>query len=405
MPDPVPTSLDWQNIHALWNDIEQAKKTQDPAMWEQITGNVKAALLDWKNVVNKWPLVVKKYHIIRANADRQTDPEKKQAALDLLHNLREKMPPNIRKAIDNKEKLVPVKFETVESLLQSLEGIRQGDWSSFAGPVKKELAHWAETTRLEQHKLRMLRANLIERLHGIQDPEKRKSLADRIKSIEKDRENWGRQIDLSQDEGQRKRYEEYVKNLDKEISGIQRRILGAKGEETKAKLAVMIKEVEQKLMDDEAIRKELDRKGISAKYDALMWLVTNIAHPIKVLHTQRSMVDKPLGAPYVAPKPPEQVPSQMSDDESDIELERPPKEASECRILVSLISEGKYDLAKKFWTNQYGLSSGDFVQLSNGIKGRVRLVEYNSVIVDLFKNNIIQESAVRVPLYGAQPYL
>jgi hypothetical protein len=405
MPDPVPTSLDWQNIHALWNDIEQAKKTQDPAMWEQITGNVKAALRDWKDVVNKWPLIVKKYHIIKANADHQKDPEKKQAALDLLQNLREKMPANIKKAIDNKEKLVPVKFETVESLLQSLEGIRQGDWSAFAGPVKKELAHWAETTRLDQHKLRMLRTNLIERLHGIQDPEKRKSLADRIQSIQKDKADWGRQIDLSQDEGQRKRYEAYVNNLDKEISGIERRLLGAKGEETKAKLAVMIKEVEQKLMDDEAIRKELDRKGNAAKYDALMWLVTNIAHPIKVLHTQRSTIDKPLGAPYVAPKAPEQAPSQMSDDESDIELERPPKEASECRILVSLISEGKFDLAKKFWINQYGLSSGDFVQLSNGVKGRVRLVEYRSVIVDLFKNDLIQESAVRVPLYGAQPYL
>ena len=136
-----------------------------------------------------------------------------------------------------------------------------------------------------------------------------------------------------------------------------------------------------------------------------MWLVTNIAHPIKVLHTQRSMVDRPTSAPYAAPKPPELPPDEMGDDQSDIELERPPKEASECRILVSLIADGKLNEAKIFWTEQYGLSKGDIVVLSNGLKGRVRLVESDAVIVDLFKNDIINEDAVRTRLYDAKLYL
>lgn len=421
MPDPVPASLDWKNINALWSNIEQAKKTKDPAQWEQVTGSVKAALDDWKRVVNKWPDLVKKFHIVKQHAERMTDPEKKQIALDAIQRMREQMPANIKAAVDSGKKLVPVKFETVESLLQSLEGIRQGDWQAFAGPVKTELANWYENQRSEQHQLQQMKKTLLERLHGVQDPEKRVALGERIKAISKDKQGWLRQAEMSTDPEQKKRYTQYAKNVDKEISSIERRLLGAKGEDTKAKLMVMLRELEvgipddskvwppdwagRKIRTDDELRSNLKVKGAEAKYDALMWLVTNIAHPIKVLNTQRSMVNKPTTAPYAAPKPPELPPDEMSSDESDIELERPPKEASECRILASLIADGKLNEAKKFWIEQYGLSQGDLVVLSNGLKGRVRLIESNTMIVDLFKNDLIKESAVRTRLYDAKLYL
>lgn len=405
MPDPVPASLDWKNINALWSNIEQAKKTRDPAQWEQVVGSVKSALDDWKRIVNKWPDLVKKFHIVKQHAERMTDPEKKQTALDAIQRMRDQMPDHIKASVDSGKKLVPVKFETVENLLQSLEGIRQGDWQAFAGPVKTELANWYEAQRLEQHQLQQLKKTLLERLHGVQDPEKRVALGQRIKAILKDKNDWLRQAQLSTDPGQKQRYESYAKNVDKEVSSIERRLLGAKGEDTKSKLTVMLRETEQKLKDDNVLRRELAQKGNLAKYDALMWLVTNIAHPIKVLNTQRSMIDKPLSAPYAAPKPPELPPDEMSDDESDIELERPPKEASECRILASLIADGKLNEAKNFWVEQYGLSKGDLVVLSNGLKGRVRLIESNTMIVDLFKNDTIKENVVRTRLYDAKLYL
>jgi len=163
MPDPVPASLDWKNINALWSNIAQAKKSKDPAQWEQVVNSVRTALDDWKNVINKWPNFVKKYHIIKQHVERISDPEKKQTALDAIQRMREQMPANIKKAVDSGQKLVPVKFETVENLLQSLEGIRQGDWAAFAGPVKADLTHWYETQRHEQHQFRQMKNALLER--------------------------------------------------------------------------------------------------------------------------------------------------------------------------------------------------------------------------------------------------
>ena len=77
MPEPVPSSLEWKNIDALWKGIQQAKATKDPSQWQQVCASVKAALEDWKAVVNKWPDLVKKYHLIQAHAKRIADPEKK----------------------------------------------------------------------------------------------------------------------------------------------------------------------------------------------------------------------------------------------------------------------------------------------------------------------------------------
>jgi hypothetical protein len=88
-----------------------------------------------------------------------------------------------------------------------------------------------------------------------------------------------------------------------------------------------------------------------------------------------------------------------------------PKEASECRIFVNLIDEGRFVQAKKFWQKQYSLQRGDLVELTNhgcaGLKGCIRLIEANSpqVVIDLFKNDVITEQAVRVALYQVQPYL
>lgn len=403
MPEPVPANLNWQNIEAIWKAIQHAKQTKDPQEWEDVVASVKAALEDWKRVVNKWPELVKKYHLIQAHAKRITDPEKKQAALDAIQNIREGMPKHIRDAADAGKPLVPVKLDTIGNLMNSLEGIRQGDTEAYAGSVKKEMEHAYELALQEQHQLKMLRQNIMDRLHGVQDPEKRAALGQRIQQISKDKREWEIAMDQPDTTPEQKvRYEAYLKNLDKEVVSIQRRLMGAKGEETKAKLEVMLRETETKMKSDEQLRQDLKTKSLEGRYDALMWLVTNVAHPVKVLHTKRSEVEKPIGKVYAPPKAPESV---MPDDETEVELERPPEQASECRILLSLIAEGQYEAAKKFWPNQYGLSAGDFVELENGLKGRVRLIEAKTIIVDLFKNDIIKESAVRVPFHKAQPYL
>lgn len=403
MPEPVPANLNWQNIEAIWKAIQHAKTTKDPQEWEDVCNSVKAALEDWKRVVNKWPELVKKYHLIQAHAKRITDPEKKQAALDAIQNIREGMPKHIRDAADAGKPLVPVKLDTIGNLMNSLEGIRQGDTEAYAGSVKKEMEHAYELAMQEQHQLKMLRQNIMDRLHGVQDPEKRAALGQRIEQIGKDKREWEIAMDQPDTTPEQKaRYESYLKNLDKEIVGIQRRLLGAKGEETKAKLEVMLRETETKMKSEEQLRQDLKTKALEGRYDALMWLVTNVAHPVKVLHTKRSEVEKPIGKVYAPPKAPESV---MPDDETEVDLERPPQQASECRILLNLIAEGQYDAAKKFWPDQYGLSAGDFVELENGLKGRVRLIEAKTVIVDLFKNDVIKEPAVRVPFHKAQPYL
>lgn len=405
MPEPTPASLEWKNIDALWKGIEQAKASKDPSLWQQVCANVKAALEDWKAVVNKWPDLVKKYHIIQAHAKRIADPVKKQEALDAIQNIREKMPPHIRKAADAGQKLVPIKLESIGSLMSSLEGIRQGDVNAFAGPIKVELTHWYELQKLEQHKLNMLRTNIVDRLSGIQDPERRKAITDRITQIATDKREWHMAIDNPQTTPeQKKRYEGYLKNMDKEIITNKRRLEGVKGAETKAKLSVLLRETEAKMRNESQLQQELNAKADAAKYDALMWLVTNIAHPVKVLHTKRSELDRPMAAPYAPPKP-EENPDMLPDDQIDVELERPPAQASECKILLSLITEGEYDLAKEFWMRQYSLSEGNLVRLENGVCGRIRLVESNSVVIDLFKNDVITESAVRAPFYKLQPYL
>lgn len=403
MPEPVPANLNWQNIEAIWKAIQHAKSTKDPQEWEDVVASVAAALEDWKRVVNKWPELVKKFHLMVAHAKRIADPEKKQATLDAIQNIRDQMPRNIRDAVDAGKPLVPVKLETIGNLMNSLEGIRQGDTDAYAGSVKKEMEHWYQLQQQEQHQLKMFRANLLERLHGVQDPEKRKVLGDRLQQIERDKREWGFEMDKPETTpDQKKRYETYIKNLDKEVTSIYRRLKGAKGDETKAKLEVLLRETEAKMKTDEQLRQALQMKSLEGRYDALMWLVTNIAHPVKVLHTKRSEVEKPIGKAYAPPKPPESV---MPDDETEVELERPPKDVGECRILTTLIAEGQYEAAKKFWVNQYGLSVGDFVMLENNLKGRVRLVENRTIVVDLFKNDIIKETAVRVAFNKVQPYL
>ena len=403
MPEPVPANLNWQNIEAIWKAIQHAKATKDPQEWEDVVASVRAALEDWKRVVNKWPDLVKKYHLIQAHAKRIADPEKKQAALDAIQNIRESMPKNIRDAADAGKSLVPVKLETIGNLMNSLEGIRQGDTEAYAGSVKKEMEHAYELALQEQHQLKMLRQNLMDRLHGVQDPGKREALAQRIQQISQDKREWTMAMDQPDTTPEQKaRYESYLKNLDKEVTTIQRRLMGAKNPETKAKLEVMLRETETKMKSEEQLRQDLKTKSLEGRYDALMWLVTNVAHPVKVLHTKRSEVEKPIGKAYAPPKPPESV---MPDEETEVELERPPQQASECRILANLIAEGLYDTAKKFWLNQYGLSAGDFVELENGLKGRVRLVESKTVIVDLFKNDVTKESSIRVAFHKAQPYL
>jgi hypothetical protein len=454
MPD-VPVSLTWENIGVLWDRINNTRASKDPAAWETLVDDVRLALEDWREVVNYWPKLIKKYNLIKHLRDR-SEGEKRQAHDDAIQSIRDKMSPQILKAVDGNKKIVPIKLRVIEDLLHMLEGVRQGDFNAYSGPVKTKLAQWEQEAKEEQHKFEMLKRNLLDRLNGVQDEVRRGTMTRRIEQLYSNIKDTNWQIKNTDNPNENERLEKRISGYNKEIKSISRRLEGVKKPESRTRIQVMLNEIDNglsettaemfntqacqacegagktedvvcrlcdgsgrighggykffpgaKLRSEEEIKQEMLKKAADAKYDALLWIVTNISHPIKVLKTKKSFADRPVKMPYM---PPEQKEEETIDQDTEVEidLERPPKQVSECSVLSSIIRENKFDIAKQFWTLQYGLSTGDLITLEHtdmdGLKGRIRSIIDDVVTVDLFKNQAANNT-VKVALYQARPYL
>lgn len=388
----TPPTLAWGNIENVWRDIRAAKESKDPAQWETAVGKVRKALEDWLGVINRWPDLARKYKIIQAVADR-SEGEKKQAALDTLQKLREIMPVHIRKAIDAKQAIVPLKAKSVDDMLHTLEGIRQGDWDSYPGPLKAEIGHWEQTEMDAQHKLKMQIRDLYDRLDGVKDEERKKKLLERQPQVEQRIKALSAEVDREAEGSVRhNRLVDTIKQYDNERKSIARRLKGTQDPEARAKLQVKINEAEMGIKTPERIKEETRQHAKNAKYDALMWLVTNIAHPEKVLKTKEPIQAQPVKPKYMPPVPPEET------MEKETEVDEPKPGASECRIFLSMINEGVFDKAKAYWLAPFTVSTGDLVIVEDGRKGRIRTVGAD-VVVDLFDRSTINAGLHQIQRY------
>jgi hypothetical protein len=428
MPSTMPQSLDWENITNIWQSIEHARQTKEPQEWMAVTSAVADALKTWRKKESKMSDDMRVYQIIKRHAELKPEGEERQAILDKLEKLRETMPLKLRKAAEAGHKaFMPVKVKTIDELSRSLEGIRQGDFESYHPDVKNRIRKFGTEAEEEQDTLRRQIRIQHERLNGIQDPKRRAPLLKRL-------EDSNKKYQASTDEVE-------AKQLEREMDALTRRLEGAKTDAGKAKINDTITNLKAKLKTPEELRQAQQKYSDNLKYDALLWLVTVISHPIKarpphVPGASRgpSQAAQPVGKmPYTPPKPgdiwkvPMPPPSVKKTPrtllgrakaEEDPMSQRPygPQGASECHIFLSMIHEGKFAHAKAFMNSPYVVAEGSLVTLENitdmpelnGLKGRVRAFSEESgksVIVDLFKNNVIADPAIKVAFYEARPYL
>lgn len=396
IPAYMPKELDWENIKDIWKFIEEARESRDPAQWTEAIGSVKIALENWRKQENKWADIIKKYRIAQAVVKRAPEGERRQKALDAAEVIHEIMPPHIRKIADTPGgTITPVKVRVIDQLLHQLEGIRQGDFDAYHVDVQNRIRKWQLGIEQEQVLIKKKLVKLDEYLNGIKDEKKRLAIQRRIEDVTKD-------LNATEDPEQADKYQ-------KEITNLSRRLTGATTPAGRAKIQERIDELKIELKTPEELMAESAKKTDEMKYDALMWLATIVAHPIKVIKTKRSPQQQSLAAPY--------MPHRRPEEEEEIQGQippMPPPAASECRILLSLIREGRYDAAKTFCEDPYVVDIGSLVTLENitdapilnGLKGRVRIVgDDDKLVVDLFKNDKVEDTAVNVAVYEIKPYL
>ena len=437
-------SLDWNNVEGIWDQIRAAKKSGDPVQWEAIVAAVRMGLKEWMADVNKWPEMAKRYMYYKSAFDNSKKPEQKQRYNDLLQKMREQMPLSVRKAAEARKPIVPVKQEGIESMLKSLEGIRQADYETYPAQVRSDLRVLEERVRERQRRMRTVLRALLEKLDGVggldekgkpklqrrpreteqefhfrvkSSGEKLKTFMDRRDQLLKDKSHLEHELAIAQDPQRAHAIQQRLEPIDKEWNTLAKRERGVQDPGAREELDKKIQEIEASLMDDAQIRAKLNKEAELRKYDALISLVTSVAMPIKVLHTNKTA--KPsMKTPYLPAGGLKQ--SAHPEDEVDtIDVNIPPKlpktppkaEASEAYIFARLVLEGHYDEAVDFWLESFNLNSGDLVILEanglEGLKGRVREIDLDNsfAIIDLFKNDKITESSVEVELHCARPYL
>jgi hypothetical protein len=390
LPGYMPKDVNWENIKDIWKFIEEARESRDPAQWDEAVGAVKTSLQNWRKKENKWQDLIKQYRIAQAVAKRAPEGEKRQKALDAAERIHELMPPYVRKAADDPEGIIlPAKVRLIDQLLHQLEGIRQADFDAYHSDVQGRIRKWQLEQENTEELVKKKIKKLYEHLDGVKDETKRRSLINRINDVAKD-------LNATEDPGQ-------IEKFQNEIIRLRRFLTGATTPAGRAKIQERIDELKAELKTPDEMQAEQAKKTEEMKYDALIWLATIIAHPIKVIRTQRAPQQQSLSAPYMPHK---------SEEEEQIPP-GPPPAANECRIFFSLISEGRYDEAKSFCLNPYIIDEGSLVTLTrisdvpvlNGLQGRVRFVEDDKLVVDLFKNDKVVDTAVKVSFYEAEPYL
>lgn len=391
LPGYMPKELNWENIKDIWKFVEEARESRDPSQWDEAVSSVKTALENWRKKENKWSDLIKQYRIAQAVAKRAPEGEKRQKALDAAERIHEMMPPYVRKAADEPQgTIIASKVRLIDQLLHQLEGIRQADFDAYHADVQGRIRKWQLEQEAAQDLIKKKLRILDEHLNGIKDEKKRESILRRINDVAKD-------LNATEDPDQ-------IEKLQNEIIKLRRRLTGATTPAGRAKIQERIDELKTELKTPEEMMAESAKKTEDMKYDALIWLATIVAHPIKVIRTHRAPQQQSLAAPYMPHRAP---------DEEEPPVPPGPPAATEARIFFSLISEKRYDEAKEFCLNPYIINEGSLVTLNrisdapilNGLKGRVRFIEDNRLVVDLFKNDKVEDTAVQVWLYEVQPYL
>ncbi len=475
----MPQDLNWENISDIWQAIEHARQTKDPAEWNEVTAAVGDSLRSWRKKETQSADNLQMYNLMRRHALLKPEgSEERQKILDRLQKLKETFPPAVQRAIERDDQRIssekgvrstlqqradvmkpgeqqvsgrwvePGKAELqsqvkkmeqprakvplprvamIDSLIRQLEGIRQADFESYHPDVKNRIKKFGTDAEEAQDVLQRQLKIQHERLEGIKDPKRRAPLEHRLNELNNRYQN-------TQDEVESKR-------LEGEMDALIRRLEGAKTEAGRAKIAGNIENIKAQMKTPEELRLAQREYSNNLKYDALLWLVTTVAHPIKARPAHvpgasrgPSQAASPVGKmPYVPPKPgelwqvpripesPKKTPKTLlgrAKAEEDPMSYRPYKKggASECHIFLSMIHEGKFEHAKAFIETPFIMEEGSLVVLENitdmpelnGLKGRVRKFSEESgrpVVVDLFKNDVIADPAIKVAFYEARPYL
>lgn len=447
----MPTDFSWGNITEVWKAIEHSRQTREPKEWEEVCQAVAQGLKNWRAKETKWADKLKKLQLIKVLVDRTPEGELRQKRLDAYEREIESFPWRMQKAARQGRTIAPVRVRTIDELTRSLEGVKQGDFEAYHPSVKSAIRNFQLNREQEQHGHRRKMKQLLERLHGIKDPVRRAPLERALKTIGEKLQS----PNIDEVEG---------KILSREADALIRRLEGAQTDAGKAKIEKNIASLKEEIKTPEELRHEQLKYSEGLKYDALLWIVTNVAHPIKatpapVAGGSRGPAQearpvgpmpymppgskpygkegsKPLGGIWDVPREPLKPAREGGKPAAGEhwkpyrkqvrprDVDRPgiggqkvyPPKADECRIFLSLIHEGKYNQAKKFIENPYVVDEGSLVVLENiadmpelnGLKGRVRTFSEESgrsVVVDLFKNNVVTDSAIMVALYEARPYL
>ena len=392
LPGYMPKELNWENIKDIWKFIEEARESRDPAQWDEAVSSVKTALDTWRKKENKWVDLIRQFRIAQAVAARAPEGEKRQKALDAAERIRELMPPYVRKAADEPQgTIIPAKVRLIDQLIHQLEGIKQADFDAYHADVQGRIRKWQLEREKEQELIHKKLKKLDEHLNGIKDEKKRESIMRRINDVARD-------LNATEDPGQ-------IEKLQGEIDRLRRFLTGATTPAGRAKIQERIDELKTELKTPDEMMAEAAKKTEDMKYDALLWLATIVAHPIKVIRTHRSPAQQPMSAPYMPHRKPE--------EEEPPVPPGPPPAATECHIFLSLISEKRYDEAKAFCEKPYVINEGSLVVLDrisdvpvlNGLRGRVRFIDDDRLVVDLFKNDKVEDTAVNVSFYEAKPYM
>lgn len=470
MPDvkhEMPKEFDWSNISELYKAIDDIRRSGDEAAWNDAVDSVRDALRGWRENENKHNDLLKTYRFYKSLADRNvgvTDKNEqlkiknriadlrtqlldksrtgaeqaviKSGILKLLKQLegnplgrerfltqaqtaREMLPPKIRAIADKPGAAIsPVNTNMVDDLSRQLEGIRQGDYESYHPDVKQRIRNYQLELEQEQVSIQKRLKELDERLNGVKDPERVKAFEARIDYLYSALQRGTLPLEPGDIPGQKRPLtEKQIERYKREVSSLTRRLTGATRPEGRAKLEEKILDEKRKIKTPDEIQQLVAKKVNSLKYDALMWVATTVAHPIKVLKTRRSAAPKPMGPMYFPPGHNPPPATFMGKEQYGVHPEagpRPP--TSECEIFSALIEEGLYEEAKFFCEDPFDLAEGDLVVLENiaddtelnGLKGRVRRIESGGgrcVTVDLFKNNIVSDPAIIVAPYEARPYI
>ena len=456
----MPKEFDWSNISDLYKAVDEVRRSGDEAEWNNAVDSVKQALSGWKDSESKYSELLKTYRFYKSLADRQVgtvekheqlkikeriaglrqqlldknlpDTAKsvvKSGILKLLKQLegnplakerfmnqaqaaREALPPKLRAIADKPgAPIAPFSTNLVDDLGRQIEGIRQGDYDAYHPDVKQRIRNYQLELEAEQKGIEKNIKDLHERLDGVKDEVRVKSMNQRIDYLYTALQRGTLPMEPGDIPGQKRPLDEkQLERMKREISALTRRLTGATKPEGRAKLEKKIFDEKRKIKTPPEIQQFVAQKVKSMKYDALMWLATTVAHPIKVLKTARSASPKPMGPMYF-PQGYKPGPT-----ERPMPKAAPKPPTSECEIFSALIEEGLYDEAQYFCEDPFDIAEGDLVVLENiaddtdlnGLKGRIRHISSDSgrcVTVDLFKNNMVSDPAIIVAPYEVRPYI